>query len=70
MPTAPRDADELLLDMLRLRTRGLTPTAIAAKFGLGVQYVSTATNRVRRADAAESGEDVAGAYWADSEGRG
>lgn len=58
-----RAADEALLAMVHLRASGMTPHEIAQEFGVRDQYVSTATNRVMRADMAESGEDVAGAYW-------
>lgn len=58
-----RSDDERLLYMLRLRSAGMRPARIAEWFGCGVQYVSTATNRVLRADAAQSGERVAEGYW-------
>lgn len=58
-----RSADDLTLALLRLRTGGLTTKQIAAKTGLSDGYIRSITNKVLAADAAESGEDVAGAYW-------
>lgn len=57
------DADDLTLAMVRMRADGATVAQIARQLGLREQYVSTATNRVMRADMAESGEDVSGFYW-------
>jgi len=61
--TPARQSDEQLLDLLAMRSGGMTPQQIADATGLRVQYVSTATNRVMRADMAESSEDVTGHYW-------
>jgi hypothetical protein len=61
--TPARQSDEQLLDLLAMRSGGMTPQRIADATGLRVQYVSTATNRVMRADMAESGEDVIRHYW-------
>ena len=58
-----RASDERVLKMIQLRCQGIGPTVIAERFGTTSQFVSVATNRVKRADIAESGEDAAGSYW-------
>lgn len=58
-----REDDELALVMLRRRCAGISSTAIAAAIGRTGTSVRVTTDRIRRADAAESGEDVSGAYW-------
>lgn len=61
-----RQSDELTLKMLDLRSRSVSPTQIAERIGSTSQFVSTATNRVRRADQDESGEPlevVNAGYW-------
>lgn len=65
----PRPVDDALLSILSARVAGQTTTAIAQAFGIDQQEVSRRTNEVREADAAESGEDVAGAYWAPGQRR-
>lgn len=68
--TPARQSDEQLLDLLAMRSGGMTPQQIADATGLRVQYVSTATNRVLRADLIESGEDVIRHYWRIKQRRG
>ncbi len=66
MTSKARQSDETVLRLLDLRTAGLSPTILAERTGRSPQFVSTATNRVRDADLAESGEDpdrVAACYW-------
>lgn len=58
-----RSADALVLRLLAMRCDGLNASQIADQTGLTREFVRTATNRVRAADEAESGEDVAHAYW-------
>ena len=61
--TNARLADEVLLRLIGMRCLGLSTFEIAARTGLSNEYVRTATNRVQKADAAESGEDISAAYW-------
>lgn len=64
-PTS-RAEDVTHLAWLVLRSGGHDSVAIAAAFGVHAAYVRAATNRIRAADLAESGERpdlVAGAYW-------
>jgi transposase-like protein len=56
-------SDDDVLQMVRLRSAGVRCVEIARRFGCASQYVSTATNRVKRDDARCSGEDVSGEYW-------
>ena len=61
-----RAEDVVHLAWLSLRAAGHSSAAIAAAFGASPAYVRAATNRIRAADLAESGERpdiVAGAYW-------
>lgn len=58
-----REDDELALVMLRRRCAGMSSTAIGDALGRTGASVRVTTDRIRRADAAESGEDVSGAYW-------
>lgn len=61
-----RQSDELTLEMVRLRSAGMSAVEISRKIGKTQQFVTTATNRVRRADVAESDEPkgvVDAAYW-------
>lgn len=55
--------DETVLDWLRRRTAGETSVQIGADYGVTSERVRVVTNRVLKADIAESGEDVTGAYW-------
>ncbi len=58
-----RESDERLLEWLRLRCEGIPLSLIAElSFGASPPQVSRETNRVRNADAAESGEDVEISY--------
>ena len=58
-----RARDEELLDWVRRRAAGESCGSIARAAGSNPGIVIRATNVVRDADAAESGEDVTGAYW-------
>lgn len=61
-----RAEDEALLAMVRARASGLDSVQIAATRGRTPEGVRIATNRVRAADLAESGEPaeiVERAYW-------
>ena len=58
-----REDDELALGLLRLRCAGVSSGTIGAALGRTSASVRVTTDRIRRADAAESGEDVAGEYW-------
>ena len=61
----PRERDEQILLMLRLRTFGHSPRAIGERLGISPQNVRTSTNTIKSADLHESGEADAGAgYWA------
>lgn len=52
-----RDDDELALDLLRMRCTTALPTPqIGAMFGITSERVRVITDRVRKADIAESGE--------------
>lgn len=63
MVGATRAQDERLLRWIAARRRGVSAHAIAQAEGLSGSRVMGATNALRDADAAESGEDVRGAYW-------
>jgi hypothetical protein len=59
-------SDDEQLSWVRERAAGVSPAVIAAKSGANEAYVRAATNRIRTADIAESGEnrvDVERAYW-------
>lgn len=59
-------SDRDVLDWVRRRAAGESSAAIAARCGAHDAYVRVATNKVRAADLAESGEDprqVERAYW-------
>lgn len=61
-----RAADDRVLDMIRLRCRGVGLRQIAAKYGMSFPGVEKLTRQVRTADIAESGEPplaVDRAYW-------
>lgn len=64
-----RSADDLTLLLVRHRCSGMTTQQIADRTGLTDTYIRTATNRVLEADTAESGEDVAAAYWPVTRGK-
>ncbi len=59
----PRERDEELLEWIRRKIDGWTWGEIARAFGRSAVSVQNACFNVRKADAAESGEDVTGAYW-------
>lgn len=59
-------SDRDVLDWVRRRAAGESSATIAARYGAHDAYVRVATNKVTKADLAESGEDrrdVARAYW-------
>lgn len=58
-----RDDDERVLWMIRERASGRSSYDVAAQIDMTPTLVRTITNRVRDADAAESGEDTTGFYW-------
>lgn len=61
----PRERDNEILLMLRLRTLGHSPRAIGERLGKSPQNVRITTNTIKAADLYESGEADAGAgYWA------
>lgn len=57
-PAPSRADDERLLALLAARQAGVTTPALARTTGLTATYIRNATNRVRNADLAESGEPV------------
>ena len=60
----PRERDEQILLMLRLRTLGRSPRAIGERLGKSPQNVRITTNTIKSADLHESGEADAGeGYW-------
>ena len=61
----PRERDEQILLMLRLRTLGHSPRAIGKRLGKSPQNVRITTNTIKSADLYESGEaDAEAGYWA------
>ena len=61
----PRERDNEILLMLRLRTLGHSTRAIGDLLGKSPQNVRITTNTIKSADLYESGETDAGAgYWA------
>jgi hypothetical protein len=61
-----RQADELLLDWLRLRAEGKTSVEVAAIYGVTQERVRSATSRVVDEDIDHSGETekaVLAGYW-------
>ena len=61
----PRERDNEILLMLRLRTLGHSPRAIGDLLGISPQNVRITTNTIKSADLHESGEpDAAEGYWA------
>ena len=61
----PRERDNEILLMLRLRTLGYSPRAIGERLGKSPQNVRITTNTIKSADLHESGEPDAGeGYWA------
>ena len=61
----PRERDNDILLMLRLRTLGHSPRAIGERLGKSPQNVRITTNTIKSADLYESGEADAGeGYWA------
>ena len=66
MGMASRASDDLILKAVRLRCKGMGPADVGRVIGKSSQFVSTACNRVRLADLAESGEKrakVLRKYW-------
>ena len=61
----PRERDNEILLMLRLRTLGHSTRAISERLGKSPQNVRITTNTIKSADLHESGEPDAGeGYWA------
>lgn len=61
-----RATDEDVLEMVRLRHEGTSPSDIATRFGTYNSQVLDRTNNVMKADLAESGEpirEVMKHYW-------
>jgi len=58
-----RASDERILGWIAQRVAGVAAQRIADADGVGQPQVIQSTNKVKAADAAESGEAVAGAYW-------
>lgn len=61
-----RATDEEVLEMVRLRAAGVSPSKIAIRFGTYNSQVLDRTNNVMKADLAESGEpirEVMKHYW-------
>ena len=60
----PRSHDERVLKALALKRKGVTWPKIAMQTGYtSEQGAWFACKNVRKADEAESGEDVSGCYW-------
>ena len=60
----PRERDDTILLMLRLRTFGVSTRAIGERIGISPQNVRITTNTIKAADLYESGEpDAAAGYW-------
>jgi hypothetical protein len=62
-PAPSRERDEQILDWLSRRASGESCASIARVDGTHSGIVVVATNNIRNADIAESGEPVLGAYW-------
>ena len=61
----PRERDEQILLMLRLRTLCHSTRAIGDRLGISPQNVRITTNTIKAADLHESGEaDAEAGYWA------
>ena len=61
----PRERDDAILLMLRLRTIGHSTRAIGERLGKSPENVRITTNTIKAADLHESGETDAGeGYWA------
>lgn len=61
-----RAVDEEVLEMIRLRHAGVSPSKIATRYGTYNSHVLDRTNNVMKADLAESGEpvcEVVKHYW-------
>ena len=58
-----RTADERILNWIEQRVAGVPAQRIASTNSVSQPHVIRSTNKVKAADAAESGENVAGAYW-------
>ena len=62
----PRERDDAILLMLRMRTLGHNTRAIGERLGISPQNVRATTNPIKAADLYESGEpreQVEAAYW-------
>lgn len=58
-----RASDERLLRWIRQRVEGVPARCIADADGVSISQVLQATNDVKAADMAQSGENAARAYW-------
>lgn len=58
-----RQRDDQILEWLARRTGGETCQSIAVSEGVSRGQVVAATSRVKDADIAECGDDVASGYW-------
>ena len=56
-------SDETLLAMVRLRAGGTPVLEIAKMYGKTLQFVSTTTNRIKRADEDYVGRSLTKEYW-------
>ena len=60
----PRERDDAILQMLRLRTLGHSTRAIGDRLDISLENVRGTTNTIKAADLHESGEpDAAAGYW-------
>ena len=59
----PRENDELILGMVKLRAAGSTLLRVAEKHGVATSRVSKSTNDVMDQDIAHSGPHVTVHYW-------
>ena len=68
--TVNQHGDKMVIEWIRLRIDGLSSAEIARRYDVSPQRVRIDTQRVRAADAAESGEDVEAFYWDVEQARG
>lgn len=60
----PRERDDAILQMLRMRTFGHSTRAIGERLGISAANVRITTNTIKAADLYESGEpDAEAGYW-------
>jgi hypothetical protein len=58
-----REDDELTLEWIEMRARGVSPREIAERYGVPSERARTVTNRILKVDKAEAGESIRGHYW-------